>query len=180
MRIAVLGYVGSGKTYISDYISEIKAIPCLHLDSIKYNKEWKSINDSVVLPQVTSFMSQESWIIDGYYERLLIDERLEKADQIIILLLPRLTCFFRTLKRTKDRKHEGYQNDINWWFVKFTLFGCRNKSRRQSYAEIATKYKAKTVVLKTRQQVSTFIKSIERTNHKEFRGGMHNENILRN
>jgi len=36
MRIAVLGYAGSGKIYISDCISKRKAIPCLHLDFIKY------------------------------------------------------------------------------------------------------------------------------------------------
>ena len=161
MRIAVLGYSGSGKTYLSDCISKAKRIPCLHLDAIKYDKSWDPIDNSVVLPQVAAFMSKKDWIIDGYYKYLLVEERLEKADQIVILLLPRLTCFFRTLMRSRDRKREGYQNDINWWFVKFTLFSCRNKARRQAYTKITEKYKEKTVVLKTQRQINAFIKSME-------------------
>lgn len=158
MKMAILGYAGSGKTYLSDYIAQKKNIPVLHLDDIKWDKEWKPVDDSVVLPQVADFMAKENWIIDGYYTYLLIDERLEDADKIVLLLLPRLVCFFRALKRTRSRKKDGYKNDFNWWFVKFTLFGCRNKERRNYYAEIAEKYKDKTVVLKTKQQVEEFMK----------------------
>ncbi len=158
MKIAVLGYAGSGKTYLSDYISEKKNIPVLHLDDIKWNKEWKPIDDSLVLPQVREFMAKDDWVIDGYYKYLLYDERLDQADLIVLLLLPRLTCFYRAVKRTKSRRKEGYKNDLNWWFVKFTLFGCRNKERRCTYREIAEKYGNKTVVLKSRRQVDEFMK----------------------
>lgn len=160
MKIAVLGYAGSGKTYLTDYIAKKKNIPVLHLDDIKWDKEWKPVDDSLVLPQVSQFMAKESWIIDGYYKYLLYDERLEQADMIVLLLLPRLTCFYRALKRTKQRKKEGYKNDMNWWFAKFTLFGCRNRERRQTYAEIKEKYKAQTVVLKTRRQVVKFLNNL--------------------
>ncbi len=160
MKIAVLGYVGSGKTYLSDFMAKKKSIPVLHLDSIKWDKEWKPIDDSLVLPQVADFMEKEDWIIDGYYTYLLIEERLEQADQIIILQLPRLTCFYNALKRTKVRRQKGYKNDLNWWFIKFTLFGCRNKERRTYYAGIADKYKDKTVILKSRRQVNNFIKTL--------------------
>ncbi len=160
MKIAILGYAGSGKTYLSDYIGKNKNIPVLHLDDIKWDKEWKPVDDSLILPKVADFMEKDAWIIDGYYTYLLIDERLETADKIILLLLPRTTCFFRALKRTKARRQEGYKNDMNWWFVKFILFGCRNKERRKFYAEIAEKYKDKTVVQKTRKQVEEFMRSI--------------------
>lgn len=160
MKIAILGYAGSGKTYLSDNLSENKKIPVLHLDDVKWDKEWKPIDDSVVLPQVAEFMAKDNWIIDGYYKYLLYNERLESADLIVLLLLPRLTCFYRAVKRTKSRRKDGYKNDLNWWFVKFTLFGCRNKERRQNYAEIAEKYKNKTAVLKTQRQVDEFMKNV--------------------
>lgn len=160
MKIAVLGYAGSGKTYLSDYIAEKKNIPVLHLDDIKWDKEWKPVDESVVLPIVSDFMAKEDWIIDGYYTYLMIDERLQKADKIVLLQLPRITCLFRAVKRTKSRRQDGYKNDLNWWFVKFTLFGCRNKERCNYYAEIAEKYRDKTVVLKTKRQVEEFMRSI--------------------
>lgn len=158
MKIAVLGYAGSGKTFLSDYIAEKKNIPVLHLDDIKWDKEWKPIEDSVVMPQVEEFMKNENWIIDGYYTYLMIDKRLQDADKIVLLQLPRLICFFRAIKRTASRRKDGYKNDMNWWFVKFTLFGCRNKERRNYYSAIEKKYKNKTVVLKTKQQVEDFMK----------------------
>lgn len=160
MKIAVLGYAGSGKTYLSDYMAKKKKIPVLHLDDIKWNKEWKPIDDSVVLPAVTDFMNNEDWIIDGYYEYLLLEERLESADKIILLQLPRMTCFCRAVKRSKTRKAAGYVNDMNSWFIKFLLFGCRDKARRHFYNKTAKKYKYKTVVLKTKRQVEEFIKTV--------------------
>ncbi|MBE6821414.1 MAG: DNA topology modulation protein FlaR [Ruminococcaceae bacterium] len=153
MRIAVLGYAGSGKTYLSDYIAKKRKMPVLHLDSIKWDKEWKPVDDALVLPQVSEFMKKEDWIIDGYYDYLLFDERLEQADKIILLLLPRRTCFYQALKRTASRRKEGYKNDFNLWFIKFTLFGCRNKERQQVYADIAKKYRSKTYVVRSRQQM---------------------------
>lgn len=158
MKISVLGYAGSGKTYLSDYLSEKNNIPVLHLDELKWDKEWKPVDDSVVLPKVSEFMQKENWIIDGFYSYLMLDKRLEDADLIVLLQLPRLTCFYRAVKRTKLRRLDGYKNDLNWWFVKFTLFGCRNKERRQYYDKIAEKYNKKTVVLKTKQQVEKFMK----------------------
>lgn len=160
MKIAVLGYAGSGKTYLSDYLSQKRNIPVLHLDDIKWDKDWKPVEDTVVLPKVKEFMEKPGWIIDGYYTYLMIDERLESADEIILLLLPRLTCFFRALKRTKMRRKDGYKNDMNWWFVKFIFFGCRNKERRAFYNEISKKYKNKTVILKTKRQVDEFLRSM--------------------
>ena len=160
MKIAVLGYAGSGKTYLSDYLSQKKNIPVLHLDDIKWDKECEPVDDAVVLPKVKGFMENDNWIIDGYYTYLMIDERLESADKIILLLLPRVTCFFRALKRTKLRRKDGYKNDLNWWFVKFILYGCRNKERRAFYNEFAEKYKNKTVILKTKRQVDEFMRSV--------------------
>ena len=160
MKIAVLGYAGSGKTYLSDYISEKKNIPVLHLDSVKWDKEWKPIDNSFVLPKVSEFMASKDWIIDGCYDYLYYDERLEQADMIVLLLLPRLTCLWRAIKRTKSRRKDGYKNDLNLWFIKFTLFGCRNKERRRTYAEITEKHKDKTIVLKTKRQVDGFLKNV--------------------
>lgn len=158
MKAAILGYAGSGKTYLSDFISKNKNIPVLHLDEIKWDKEWNQVDDSLVLPQVADFLKKENWIIDGYYDYLYFDQRLADADLIVLLLLPRLTCFYRAVRRTKSRRKDGYKNDMNWWFVKFTLFGCRNKTRRQRYSDITEKYKDKTVVLKTQRHVDEFMK----------------------
>lgn len=161
MRIAVMGYVGSGKTYLSKSISHMRDIPVMHLDEIYFDKNWRPIEKSVVLSQVSDFMINDHWLIDGFYSDLLMDERLEKADMIILMLLPRATCFFRAIIRSKSRAQEGYKNDLNPWFLKFTLFGCRNRKRRCAYAQIAQRYKDKTVILRSSRQVKKFIDSFQ-------------------
>lgn len=161
MRIAVMGYVGSGKTYLSKSISHMRDIPAMHLDEIYFDKNWRPIDKSVVLSQVSDFMTNDCWLIDGFYSDLLMEERLEKADMIILMLLPRVTCFFRAIKRSKSRALEGYKNDLNPWFLKFTLFGCRNRKRRRAYAQIAQRYTDKTVILRSGRQVNKFIDSFQ-------------------
>lgn len=161
MKLAILGYVGSGKSYVADYISKKKALPCLHLDDIKYDKEWNAIDDALLLPTVEEFMAKDEWIIDGFFASLKMDERLKKADKIVILLLPRLLCFYRVLKRRKKRLQDGYKTDLNPWFIKFALFKCRNKRRRDIYANIAKTYENKTLILKSRREVNEFLNSIQ-------------------
>ena len=66
MKIAVLGYAGSGKTYLSDCLSEKKNIPVLHLDDIKWDKEWKLLcNVLLVLFNVIRKRMQVSVIPSG-------------------------------------------------------------------------------------------------------------------
>ena len=161
MRIAIMGYVGSGKTYLSQYLSKKCDIPVLHLDEIYFDKNWRPVEESSVIRQTADFIAKDGWIIDGYYRDLLMEDRLEKADMIVLLLLPRITCLVRALRRTESRVREGYKNDLNWWFVKFTLFGCRTKERRQSYFQIAREYKKKTVLLRSPRQVKAFLTSFD-------------------
>ena len=157
MKIAVLGYAGSGKTYLSDYISGKLNIPVLHLDSVKWDREWNPVDDSIALSKVSYFMKNDDWIIDGFYQYLYYDERLEQADLIILLFLPRYICLYRAIKRTFIRRKEGYKNDMNWWFFKFLLFGCRDKERQKAYSDISEKYKDKTIFLKSRKDVENYI-----------------------
>ena len=152
MRIAIMGYVGSGKSVLARRLSQKLTIPKLELDDIAFNKNWKSVDRSRILPEIAMFMEQESWIIDGNYDDLLQEQRLEMADKIIFVMLPRLQCLIRALKRTKERKAAGYHNDINLWFLRFLLFDCRNKHRRNAYDRIAMQYASKLTILHPNQR----------------------------
>lgn len=157
MRIAIMGYVGSGKSVLARNLSQKLSIPKLELDDIAFDKGWKAVDRSRILPDITSFMDQESWIIDGNYDDLLQEKRLEMADQIIFVMLPRLQCLLRALKRTKERKAAGYQNDINPWFICFLLFDCRNKKRQTAYESIAKRYSDKLTILKSQRDIDLYL-----------------------
>ena len=162
MKIAVMGYSGSGKSYLARFLSGKYKIPAMNLDEVAFDKQWHRIPDEQILPEIRSFMEQENWIIDGNYDSLLLKERLELADQIIIVNLPALQCLWRALQRSKERAAQGYVNDINPWFIRFLLFDCRKPKRRRLYRAIEKTYPAKTVLLCSQRQINRFMKSVDR------------------
>ena len=87
-----MGYVGSGKTVLARKLSKKLSIPRLELDSIAFDKNWKAVDRTMILPDIASFMEQESWVIDGNYDDLMQVERLERADEIIFIMLPFHLC----------------------------------------------------------------------------------------
>ena len=161
MKIAIMGYSGSGKSYLTHYFSQKYNIPAMELDAVAFDKNWHRLDDADVLPKVRRFMEQESWILDGNYDSLLLDQRLKTADSIIIVKLPRLQCLWRALRRSKERAKQGYTNDINPRFLRFLLLDCRSRERQMFYRNIEKTYQNKTVVLRSQSQIDRYIGSIE-------------------
>ena len=157
MKIAIMGDVGSGKSVLARNLSKMLGIPKLELDDIAFDLNWKAVDRKKILPDIQKLMEQDSWIIDGNYDDLLQTQRLEMADRIIFVMLPRVQCLFRALRRTKERKAAGYQNDINPWFLRYLLFGCRNKERRKRYQCIMRQYPEKIVVLRSQSAIDDFL-----------------------
>ncbi len=83
MRIAIIGYSGSGKSTTARIISNYKRVPLLHLDSVHFAPGWTERSDDECRAIVQSFIEGEQWVIDGNYSKLCMDERLERADTIL-------------------------------------------------------------------------------------------------
>ena len=162
MRIALMGSPGAGTTWMTEHLSKTYGLPAVQLDEVVFDKNWKRLDAAAVLPKVAAFMAQESWVIDGYYSDILFEERMEAADRIVLLLLPRLTCLWRAVKRSKARRAAGYKNDLNAWFLKFLLFESRSKERCKVYRDIIRRYGDKVVVLKSQRQVGRFLHGLKR------------------
>lgn len=160
MKIAIMGYTGSGKSVLARVLSNILNIPKLELDDIAFDLYWKPVDRAKILPEIQAFMAQESWIIDGNYNDLLQQQRLAMADRIVFVMLPRIQCLLRALRRSKERTAAGYHNDINPWFVRFLLFDCRNKARREEYQKIAKQYAHKLTVLKSQRDIDQYIHEV--------------------
>lgn len=161
MKIAILGYSGGGKSYLADSLSQLNRIPVMHLDTVKYDKHWNARNKDVVLNEVSAFMKQENWIIDGNYSALYQKERLLKADRIIIVKLSALKCFYNCIKREKEYRKNGFVNSLNLEFISFVLFGGRTKKRRLHYKDIEVTHNQKTTVIKSKRRMNKFIKEWE-------------------
>ena len=100
MKIAIIGYSGSGKSTTAKKLGLAYSVPVLHLDTVQFLPGWveRPLEESQQI--VKSFMyHNENWVIEGNYSAFLQKERLEMADKIIFFDFPRRVCFPRVVKR---------------------------------------------------------------------------------
>ena len=131
-RISIIGGAGTGKTTLSNLLSEKYNIPVTHIDGIHHLKNWqvrdKAERDKIIL----DIVEKEKWIIDGTYKDT-IKQRLEKSDLIIWLdystfaqVKGILKRFFKNPGKEKP-EIPGCNERLNWEFFKYVLKYNRNK-----------------------------------------------------
>lgn len=97
-KILIIGSPGSGKSTLAVQLAEQLNLPLIHLDKLNWlnnDTTLRKIEFDLALAEV---LEKEQWIIDGNYNRTL-SKRVEYADTIIWLDLPRVICIYGILKR---------------------------------------------------------------------------------
>ena len=97
-RIAIIGCGGGGKSTLARQLGEILGIEVFHLDRLHWKPGWVETPKDEWRGIVEDLVKGESWIIDGNYGGT-IDIRLDAADTIICLDLPRWINMWRIVKR---------------------------------------------------------------------------------
>jgi len=97
-KILVLGSSGSGKSTLTRHIAKTNNLPPIHLDVHFWRPSWTEPPIEVWREEVKELSKNEAWVMDGTFSESF-DIRFPKADKIIIIKLPRLTCLIRAIKR---------------------------------------------------------------------------------
>ena len=96
-RIMVIGCCGAGKSTLSFQIHAITAIPLYHLDKIFWKKGWQECEREEWISKNQALIKKDCWIIDGNYGSTM-DMRLERADTVVYVDRPTITCLSRVIK----------------------------------------------------------------------------------
>ena len=167
MRIAILGNSGSGKSTLAKRLSEHHGIPLLHLDAVNFDSGWRERPPDEKLPIVSRFMENDDWVIEGNYEGLLFQERLEAADEIIVLDLGRVTCVTGVLRRwlryrgtVRDSMAEGCVETLDLGFLRWVAFGQFSGGRAERMRSVADTYLDKTHIFRTRREIERYLRTI--------------------
>jgi len=127
-RIAIIGCGGSGKTTIGRQLADQIGAEITHLDTVYYDDQWNKMAPEKFAALQEELVAADRWVIDGNYAGTL-PIRLKRADTVIFLDLPALTCLWGiTQRRWKYRggQHDnsGVYDRINWGFIKY-IWGYR-------------------------------------------------------
>ena len=91
---------------------------------------WKKAPKEEYTKKHNDFVKKERWIIEGNYGKLM-QNRLKRADTVIIHRFNRLGCLYRFLKRHYSTKQVNYPGKLqgasvgkklNWEMIPFILY----------------------------------------------------------
>mgnify|MGYP006336152325 FL=1 len=109
-RILIIGSAGSGKTYLSNILSEKLDIEVTHLDKMYWLPNWERQPVTFCEDLTKELVVSDEWILDGNYIQTL-DIRLEKADLVIFLKVNRFKCIASLFKRKRLAKRKKIERD---------------------------------------------------------------------
>ena len=161
-RVIVVGSGGSGKSVFSRQLGEITNLPVIHLDTLFWRPNWTSTPKGEWREVVRRELERDAWIMDGNFgsTRSL---RMQAADTIIVLDLPRWLCIYRILKRMakyRNKKRpdmaEGCFERFDWEFVMW-VWNYKNTSRLRLINELESHSEKRVIFLKSRREVADFL-----------------------
>lgn len=110
-RIAIIGNAGGGKTTISKKLGEFYKVPVTHVDSIQYREGWAYTPENICAQMLNEIADGDSWLIDGFGNRAVLERRLEIADTVIFVDFPLYRHYWWAAKR-QFRSWRGSRSEL--------------------------------------------------------------------
>jgi len=165
-RIAIIGSGGSGKSTLATRLGELLKIDVYHLDSLFWKPGWVGTSKEEQSSLQHELVFQEEWIMDGNYGGTM-DIRLQKADTIIFLDIPRSTCIYRVIKRrlqyhnkTRPDMGEGCEERLNLEFLKW-IWKYPIEKKPGILARLEKEKDKKVIILASPHEVERFLSHLE-------------------
>ena len=165
-RVVVIGSGGSGKSTFSRELGRVTGIPVIHLDREYWRPGWEETPKDEWANRVADMLEGDRWIMDGNFGGTR-EMRMQAADTIIFLDLPRRVCLYRILKRTlkyygrsRPDMAEGCLERLDLEFVMW-VWNYKHRSRKRLLAELEGLEEKSVMILRNQRQVSDFLANLD-------------------
>lgn len=163
-RITVVGPGGAGKSTLAARIGPLLGLPVIHLDREYWLPGWVRPDPESWQRRVRELAGRDRWVIDGNYGGTL-GARVERADLIVLLDLPRRVTIPSALYRTVRARHRpdmapGCDERIDVDFLRW-LWRYPTESRPLVHAAVdAARARDRLVVLRSRRAAARWAESL--------------------
>ncbi|WP_213525866.1 DNA topology modulation protein [Paenibacillus sp. J31TS4] len=166
-KIILIGSGGSGKSTLARQLGEKLKLEVYHLDALFWKPNWVGVPKEEQTTVQNELVKKERWIIDGNYGGTM-GIRLQAADTILFLDLPRTVCVYRAVKRivqyrkkTRPDMGEGCPERVSLAFLKW-IWKYPDTNRPgilKKLEELSTEKQV--IILRSPKEVRRFLESIE-------------------
>ncbi|HVZ02541.1 MAG TPA: hypothetical protein VHA35_23750 [Dongiaceae bacterium] len=125
MHILVVGCAGAGKSTLARALGARYGLPVVHLDRHYWRAGWVAPDETAWQAEVARLIQEPAWVMDGNYSRTM-PQRLQMADAVVHLDLPRWLCMLRVLRRIalghgrcRADVAPGCPERLDWAFLKW-------------------------------------------------------------
>ena len=168
-RIAIVSCGGAGKSRLAGELGRRLGLPVLHLDLHYWRPGWVETPRAEWEALQPSLLAGDAWIADGNYHATL-PLRLERADAVVFLDMPRLACLRGVLLRRLRHRGthradlppgcpEKFDLEFLRWIWRFP------RDVRPATLAMLREFEARgglVVVLRSRREVETFLADLDR------------------
>ncbi|MFN2609423.1 MAG: AAA family ATPase [Actinomycetota bacterium] len=163
-KIAIIGCGGSGKSTLAVALGQRLGIPVHHLDQMFWLPGWTHVSKEEHMALQKEVARSSEWIFDGNYGSTMA-LRLERAEAIIFMDLPRRAClwgvFKRRWSRTRTDPLPGCPEKLDLSFIRW-IWTYSAKRRPGIIERLSLMGESKTVVvLRSRKMARAFLSCIE-------------------
>jgi adenylate kinase family enzyme len=124
-RVLVIGSGGAGKSTFAKRLAGATGLPLIHLDALYWRAGWVEPPKEEWAATVERLVAGEEWVMDGNYGGTL-ERRLEAADAVVFLDLPRTICLARVVRRriryigrSRPDMTPGCPERLSWEFLRW-------------------------------------------------------------
>lgn len=166
-KIVIVGSGGSGKSTLARKLGEKIKSNVYHLDALFWKPNWIGVPKGEQRKVQYNLVEKEEWIIDGNYGGTM-EIRLNAADTIIFLDIPRIICIFRAFKRmvqyrNKTRPDMGEGCEERFSFEFFKWIWQYPKTKKPGILERIEKLSKdkEIIILKSPRDVQRFLEKVQ-------------------
>ena len=121
-KVIIIGCPGSGKSTFARKLHEKSGLPLYYLDMIWWRDDKSTVSPGEFDEKLDKILAQDSWIIDGNYNRSL-EMRVKECDTVFFLDLPVDMCVEGIKSRVGTKRDDmpWVESCVDDEFLQFVL-----------------------------------------------------------